>query len=315
MYTEKAEEARDVQETPVMATNAEGTLARLGARIWNYIGLTRPRVLNLVLLTAPAGCVLGRDSWPHPFALLGVLVGCALIGAGCGALNAWWERERDAKMDRTRNRPLPAGRLMPKQALVFGLWITLLGLASLYGVGGILPVVVGALTVLHYFFVYTVWLKPRSPHNIVVGSVAGAAAPVIADAAVNGEIGVWSLVLFAIVFLWQPPHVWAITLYRKHEYEAAGFPMMPSVVGDVGTRWRQLAYAALLFPVTLLPWAAGILSSVYACVAIFGGSLFISQILRAIRLADYSQDRRVFVTSIGYLALLFAEMIVERIIF
>lgn len=311
MQTENVERAGELQK---IQAAMESPLARLRARIFNYIGLTRPRVLNLVLLTAPAGCVLGRGEWPTWSALLGVLVGCALIGAGCGALNAWWERERDAKMDRTRNRPLPTGRLEPKQALVFGLWITLLGLVSLYGVGGWLPVAIAAVTVLHYFFIYTIWLKPRTPQNIVIGGVAGAVAPVIADAAVNGEVGFWSFVLFLIVFLWQPPHVWAITLYRKHEYEAAGFPMMPSVVGNRATRWRMLAYALVLFPVTLLPWADGILSPVYLAVAVLGGATFIAQILRAIRADDRFQDRRVFVTSLVYLAFLFAEMVVELIV-
>ncbi len=265
----------------------------------------------LVLFTAPAAMAMGRSDWPELTVLVAVVAGTALIGGGCGALNAWIERERDAKMTRTMERPLPTGRLQPREALVFGLLTSAVGLGLLLAVGGRLSAAIGALTLLHYIFVYTLWLKPRSPQNIVIGGAAGATAPLIADAAVSGAIGPWSLVLFAIIFLWTPPHFWAIALYRKDEYAAAGFPMMPVVVGDAATRRRMLAYACVLWPVTLLPWIGGALGPIYGGTALVSGGYFVASIARAMRVAQTQQDRQVFTISIVYLALLFAVMMLE----
>jgi len=277
----------------------------------DFLALTRPRVLMLVIFTAPAAMAMGRDGWPEPAVAIAVVMGTALIGGGCGALNAWIERERDAKMTRTMDRPLPAGRLSPRQALVFGLFTSGAGLGLLLAVGGGLPAAIGALTLLHYIFVYTLWLKPRSPQNIVIGGAAGATAPLIADAAVSGTIGLWSLVLFAIIFLWTPPHFWAIALYRKDEYAAAGFPMMPVVVGNAATRKKMLVYACVLWPTTLIPWIGGALGPVYGLTALAAGGYFVASIARSRRIARPLEDRRVFAISVIYLALLFAVMLLE----
>jgi protoheme IX farnesyltransferase len=285
--------------------------SRLLASARDYIALTRPRVLALVLFTAPAALVLGHDGWPSPAVLIGVVLGAGLVGGGCGALNAWIERDPDGKMARTRERPLPTGRLAPHQAVIFGLMISALGLLVLFVSGGWLAATIGALTLAHYIFVYTLWLKPRSPQNIVIGGAAGAASPLIADAAADGRLGIWGFVLFAIIFLWTPAHFWAIALYRKDEYAAAGFPMMPNVVGDDATRRKMLVYALILLPVTLLPWLGGVLSPVYALTALVAGGGFIASIGQAIRLRSPQQDRRVFSISIFYLAALFAEMLLE----
>jgi protoheme IX farnesyltransferase len=284
------------------------------AQARNYLALTRPRVLTLVLLTAPPALALGHAGWPAPSVVLGVLVGAALVGGGCSALNAWYERDRDRRMERTRDRPLPAGRLTAVQALVFGVVVSAAGLAVLLATCGGLAAAVGALTLAHYLAVYTIWLKPRSPHNTVVGGVAGAAAPLIADAAVGGAIGPWGMTLFAIIFLWQPPHVWAITLYRREEYAAARFPMMPSAVGERATRRRMLAYAAALFGVTLLPWFGGTLGFAYLLTALAGGLLFLGTILHSMRVATPEADRLVFRVSIPYLGMLFAVMLVELLL-
>ena len=280
----------------------------------DFLALTRPRVLMLVLFTAPAAMALGREGWPEPALLTAIALGTALIGGGCGALNAWIERERDAKMTRTMHRPLPTGRLDPRQALVFGLFTTASGLGLLLAVGGALSAAIGAVTVLHYIFVYTLWLKPRSPQSIVICGAAGATAPLIADAAVSGTIGIWSLVLFAIIFLWTPPHFWAIALYRKDEYMAAGFPMMPVVVGNAATRKKMLAYAWVLWPVTLIPWIGGALGPVYGLTALAAGGAFVASIARSRRIARSLEDRRVFAISIMYLALLFAVMTLELLL-
>jgi len=285
--------------------------SRAAARVLDYVALTRPRVLSLVLFTAPPALFLDAGRWPGATPLIGVVLGAALVGGACGAFNAYIERERDARMARTRSRPLPTGRLAPQQALKFGVLVAGLGLAILLGVGGWLSALIGALTLAHYVGIYTLWLKPRTPQNIVIGGAAGAAAPLIADVAVDGRLGVWGIALFAIIFLWTPPHFWAIALYRKSEYAAAGFPMMPCVVGDVATRRRMLAYAIALLPVTLLPWLGGALGLLYASVALLSGAGFIASIVRAMRADSRDQDRRVFFVSIQYLALLFGAMLVD----
>jgi protoheme IX farnesyltransferase len=285
--------------------------ARFVARLRDYISLTRPRVLTLVLFTAPPALFIGHSGWPTPALFAGILLGTALVGAGCGALNAWLEIDTDREMERTRNRPLPTGRLAPQQALTFGLGVSALGLFLIFVSGGWLAASIGVLTLAFYIFVYTLWLKPSTPQNIVIGGAAGAASPLIADAAVDGRLGVWGFVLFLIIFLWTPPHFWAIALYRKREYEAAGFPMMPSVVGDDATRRRMLAYALVLIPVTLLPWLGGALSPVYGSTALVAGSVFVATIVRSMRVRQARQDRRVFSVSIVYLSVLFAEMLIE----
>lgn len=307
--------ARNLSPTPVASdTVARDTPERPASRTRDYVSLTRPRILVLVLLTAPPAMVLGGAAWPDPVTLLGVLAGTVLVGAGCSALNAWYERDRDAHMSRTRDRPLPAGRLSPAQALRFGLAISALGVLALFASGGWLPALVGTLALAHYIFVYTIWLKPRTPQAVVVGGAAGAIAPVIADAAIDGSIGAWGLVLFGIIFLWQPPHFWAIALSRKEDYAAAGFPMMPAVAGEDATRRQMLAYALVLLPVTLLPWLLGGVGPVYAGVAAVGGATFAASIVRSQRARRREADRRVFHVSILYLSLLFATLLVERVL-
>lgn len=288
--------------------------ARSAERARLYVALTRPRVLSLVLFTAPAAGALGRDGWPTAGALALVLAGTALVGAGCSALNAWWEHERDARMERTRDRPLPAGRLAPRDALRFGVAVSVAGLLALRAAGGPLPVLLALATLAHYLLVYTIWLKPRSAWSTVVGGISGAAAPLIADAAFHGQVGFYGLVLFAIVFLWQPPHVWAITLYRRREYEAAGFPVLPVVAGGRIARLTGLAFALLLVPVTLLPWIHGALGPFYAVTALMGGGAFLGAILRALREPSDEADRRVFAVSIVYLAALFSALSVELVL-
>jgi protoheme IX farnesyltransferase len=265
----------------------------------------------MAVLTGVPALRMGRESWPAADTAVTILAGTALVGAGCGALNAWYERDRDARMSRTVSRPLPAGRLTPREALLFGLGTSALGLALLHAVGGWLPVLVGIATLVHYVGIYTAWLKPRSPQSIVVGGAAGAIAPVLAASALDGRIGLWSVVLFAIVFLWQPPHVWAITLYRKGEYAEAGFPMLPAVVGEAATRRRMLAYTLFLIPVTLLPWVGGVLGVGYGAVALGAGAFFVARVLRSIHEQTPKADRRVFTGSLVYLSLLLAAMLVE----
>ena len=229
-----------------------------------YVELTKPRILLLVIFTGLPVMAMAAEGWPGvPFAAV-TLFGIALAAGAANSLNCYLERDRDALMERTSGRPLPAQQISPRAALTFALVLAVLSTTLLYVVAGSTAASLGVASILFYIFVYTVWIKPRSALNAVIGGAAGAAAPLIADAAVNGHVGAAGWLLFAIVFFWQPPHVWAIALFRKDDYERAGIPMMPSVVGDQPTRWRMLAYTLALVPVTLAPvlhwvcWAGSI---------------------------------------------------------
>ena len=258
----------------------------------SYADLTKPRLLPLVLFTGIPVLGMAAGGWPElGFSAL-VLLGIALAAASANTLNAYIERDKDALMERTKDRPLPAGRLAPGAALNFGL---ALGVAS----------------ILFYVFVYTIWLKPRSAWNAVIGGVAGAAAPLIADVAVNGHLGLVGLTLFAIVFCWQPPHVWAIALYRKRDYAAAGIPQPPSVIGDEATRQGVLWTSLGLVPVTLAPVALGLLGEIYLAVAIGMNAWFVATVVRLLRERSDAAARRVFRVSLAYLFSLFIAMNVE----
>jgi protoheme IX farnesyltransferase len=274
-----------------------------------YVALTKPRILPLVIFTALP--VLGMAGWP-PFAVcIGILGGISLAAAAANVLNMYVDRDRDAQMVRTRTRPLPAAEMTPRAALVFGLALAVLATLALQLVAGAPAALLGVASILFYVFVYTIWLKPRTAYNAVIGGAAGAAAPLIADAAVNGHVGWPGLLLFSIVFFWQPPHVWAIALFRKGDYAAAGIPMMPAVVGDERTRRRMLWYTLGLLPVTILPTPLGLLGPIYLSAAIGLGAWFTWSCLKLIRERTDAAAQRVFRVSLVYLAGLYLAMLVD----
>jgi protoheme IX farnesyltransferase len=278
------------------------------------LDLTKPRLLPMVLLTGLPVFGLAADGFPGAgFAVL-TLLGIALAAASANTLNAYIERDVDARMERTRLRPLPAGLITPRAALRFGLALAAASTALLAWVAGAAAAWLGVASILFYVFVYTLWLKPRSAWNAVIGGAAGAAAPLIADAAVNGHVSAAGLALFAIVFFWQPPHVWAIALYRKRDYAAAGIPMLPSVIGDQPTRRRMLWYTLGLVPVTLAPVALGLLGPIYFAVALGMNAWFVASVLRLLREQDDAAARRVFHVSLAYLFSLFLAMNVELLL-
>lgn len=276
--------------------------------------MTRPRVLLLVLFTGlPVFGMVdgGFPGWPKVFL---VLFGTALAGAASSTLNAYLERETDAHMARTRNRPLPAAALQPRHALTIGLLLAALSTVVLYAIGGLFAAGVGVVTILFYVFVYTLWLKPRTPQNIVIGGAAGATAPLIAEAALDGRLTFASWLLFLIIFLWTPPHFWSLAIFRKDEYGAAGFPMMPNVVGDESTRRQSLFYTVLLVVVTLAPVALGMLSWVYGVGALGAGLWFTAWIIRAMRAKNPNVDYQAFRVSISYLFILFGAMLADQVV-
>lgn len=289
---------------PVHAIRARGVLR-------DYAALTKPRILPLVILTGLPAMGMARGGWPDLATLLWVLIGITAAAAAASVLNMYVERDRDALMERTRGRPLPAASLTPHSALLFGLLLSVLSTAILAAFGGVLAAGLGVASILFYVFVYTVWLKPRSVYNAVIGGAAGAAAPLIADAAVNGSVGAPGMILFAIIFFWQPPHVWAIALYRRDDYAAAGIPMMPSVIGDERTRWQMLWYTLGLVPVTLLPAALGLLGPLYLACALALNAWFVGSSAWLIRTRTDDAARRVFRVSLAYLALLYGAMLAD----
>jgi protoheme IX farnesyltransferase len=277
-----------------------------------YAELTKPRVLLLVIFTGLPALILAGGAWPEPGFAVAVLAGITLAAAAANTFNCYIERDRDALMARTRARPLPAHRLAPGRALVFGWALAFVSTGLLWWVGGRTAAALGVASILFYVFVYTVWLKPRTAWNAVVGGASGAAAPLIADAAVNGHVGPAGWLLFAIVFLWQPPHVWAIALFRKRDYEAAGIPMLPSVIGDEPTRWRMLWYSLALVPVTLAPVPLGMLGGLYLAVALALDAWLVWHVVRVLRERTTAAARRVFRVSLVYLFVLFLAMLLDR---
>jgi protoheme IX farnesyltransferase len=280
----------------------------------DYVDLTKPRLLPLVLMTGLPVFGMSTGGWPSATFISVTLLGIALAAASANTLNAYLERDLDARMERTRARPVPAGLIEPRAALRFGLVLAVVSTAVLYGVGGLPAAGLGVASILFYVFVYPLWLKPRSAWNTVIGGAAGAVAPLIADAAVNGQVGAAGLTLFGIIFFWQPPHVWAIALYRKADYEAAGIKMLPNVIGDDATRRRMLWYTIGLVPVTLAPVALGLLGNAYLAVALGANAWFIGSAVQVLRQRTDDAARRMFRVSLAYLFSLFAAMLVELLL-
>ena len=277
-----------------------------------YVALTKPRILLLVIFTGLPALAMAGGSWPDPSFAFATLSGIALAAGAANALNCYIERDLDALMERTRTRPLPSARIGPGAALAFGLVLAVLSTILLYTVAGAVAAGLGVASILFYVFVYTVWLKPRSSWNAVIGGAAGAAAPLIADAAVNGRVGATGWLLFAIIFFWQPPHVWAIALFRKSDYERAGIPVLPSVIGDEGTRWRMLWYTLALVPVALAPVAVGLQGNLYLGVAVALDAWFVFHAVRVLRQRSDAAARRMFHVSLVFLFGLFTTMVADR---
>jgi protoheme IX farnesyltransferase len=248
----------------------------------------------------------------HPL-LVAVAVLCIAIGAGAaGAINMWYDRDIDALMERTRKRPIPSGRVAPDKALAFGVMlalfsVALMGVAVNWTAAGLLAFAIG-----FYVFVYTVWLKRRTPQNIVIGGAAGAFPPMIGWAAVTGAISLESLVLFLIIFMWTPPHFWALALYRTGDYAKAGVPMLPVVAGKTETRRQILIYAVLLVPLSFAPLALGMAGIAYGMAATIMGACFLLLAVRVLREQGARTARRMFRFSILYLFVLFAALIIEQ---
>ncbi len=286
------------------------TTGRAPAGAADYLRLLKPRVMSLVVFTGFAGLAVAPGSL-HPV-LAVVAIACIAVGAGAaGAINMWYDRDIDAVMQRTRRRPIPAGRVAADEALAFGVILSLFSV-MLMGLGvNWTAAALLALAILFYVFVYTVWLKRRTPQNIVIGGAAGAFPPMIGWAAVTGTVSLESVVLFLIIFMWTPPHFWALALYRDGDYAKAGVPMLPVVAGRAATRRQILIYTLLLVPLTLAPTIIGIAGPAYGIAAGALGAIFLAQAIRLQRDRSERTARRLFGYSIAYLFLLFALLIAD----
>ncbi len=286
-----------------------------GGHVRDYIALLKPRVMSLVVFTALVGIVIAPGTM-HPILMIAALI-CIAIGAGAsGALNMWFDADIDAKMQRTATRPIPRGHVTREEALAFGV---VLAIGSILTLGLLInwtSAALLALTISFYLFVYTMWLKRRTPHNIVIGGAAGAFPPMIGWAAATGSVSLESIVLFLIIFMWTPPHFWALALYRARDYERVGVPMLPVVAGPQETRKQILLYSLALVPLATIPAFMGFGGALYAVTSVGLGTIFLVFAFRVYRhregfLAD-RVARKLFTYSILYLFLLFGVLLVEH---
>ena len=286
--------------------------AGYGAGVADFIALLKPRVMSLVVFTALAGYLVAPGEL-HPL-LAAVAVLCIAVGAGAaGAINMWYDRDIDAVMPRTCDRPIPAGRMEPAEALGFGVVLAIVSVVVMSLAVNLAAAALLALSIAFYVFVYTIWLKRRTPQNIVIGGAAGAFPPMIGWAAATGDVSLASLALFAIIFMWTPPHFWALSLFRSNEYAKAGVPMLPVVAGVDETKRQIVLYAVVLAPLSLAPWALGLAGYVYAFGVGALSLLFVAGALAVWRESGDGAAKRLFGYSIVYLFLVFALLIFDRV--
>ena len=292
----------------VTVAHAEPSIAGVG----DYIELMKPRVMSLVVFTALVGLVVAPVPM-HPVLAFTALL-CIAIGAGAaGALNMWYDADIDARMARTAARPIPAGRLARGEALAFGLTLAGFSVVVLGLLVNIFAALLLAATIGFYVGVYTIWLKRWTPQNIVIGGAAGALPPVIGWAAATGSVAIEPLLLFLIVFLWTPPHFWALSLYRADDYARAGVPMLPGGAGAAETRRQIFRYTLMLTPVGAAPWLLGYAGAVYGITAVLAGAAMIALAIRVRGEArGHTASKQMFGFSILYLFLLFAMLLVDR---
>ncbi len=306
--------------TDISITSSAQAASASTAGVRDYIALLKPRVMSLVVFTGVVGLVVAPGAI-HPVTAVIALIAIALGAGASGAINMWYDADIDAVMKRTANRPIPSGKVQPAEALAFGVVISVL---SVLIMGSLVNWIAGALlalTIGFYVFVYTMWLKRRTPQNIVIGGAAGALPPVIGWAAVTGDVSLLPFMMFAIIFFWTPPHFWALALYRSGDYAKAGVPMLPVVRGDAETRRQILLYSLFLAPLAVTPWLLGGASLFYGAAA---GALGVAFVVLAFGVWRRSSEqaeadghrsaKRLFGFSILYLFLIFSLLLADHLL-
>lgn len=279
----------------------------------DYFELLKPRVVSLVVFTGFCGLMVAPGSI-HPI-LAAVAILCIAVGAGAaGAFNMWYEADTDALMRRTASRPIPSGKIEKPEALAFAVTlglasVVLMGLATNWVAAGLLLA-----SIFYYTHIYTVWLKRRTPQNIVIGGGAGAFPPVIGWAAVTGDVSLLPVLLFVIIFLWTPPHFWSLSLFVKGDYERAGIPMLPVVAGEAATRLQIWLYTWVLAACSIAPWPLGLVGAVYGVTASVLGLLFLAGAYRVWRGEDMKGPKQLFAYSVLYLFVLFGALVADGVV-
>ncbi|WP_299191843.1 heme o synthase [uncultured Erythrobacter sp.] len=303
-----------------MTTSVE---TQLGAQVmpteWrDFFALTKPRVMTLVIFTAICG-LLAAPGTIHPILGFTAILAIAMGAGGSAVLNQWWEADIDAGMKRTQSRPLPAGRMRRDDARDFGIFLSGVSVMVMGLAIGWLAALMLAAAIVYYAVIYTMWLKPRTPQNIVIGGGSGAFPPLIGWIAVTGEITAMPVLLFAIIFMWTPPHFWALALFVKTDYANVGIPMMPNVAGEKSTRLQILAYTVLLAPVAIAPWLIGGTSWIYGWASVALSLAFFALALpvglrKRSESDDMQPEKTLFKFSILYLFALFAALVADRLL-
>jgi heme o synthase len=302
-----------MEASPVTETAQQAVATRRPGRVEqvvrDYVALTKPRVQSLLLFTTISAMYIAGT--PSIGLVLLTCLGGYLSAGGAGAVNHWYDRDIDAQMARTADRPIPSGRIKPEHALIFGFTLAIVSFVLMSLTINVLSATLALCGFLGYVFVYTMWLKRTTPQNIVIGGAAGAFPPLVGWAAVTGSLNGTALFLFAIVFFWTPPHFWALSILMKDEYAKVGVPMMSVVAGEAETRKQILLYTVLLYAVTQLPFCVGGMGTFYLVASLTLGLLFIGGAVRLYRRADRRSALTLYLFSLLYLALLFAAMVVD----
>ncbi len=287
-----------------------GTFSTVGA----YVRLTKPRVIELLLVTTVPAMILAAEGMPSIGLMVAVLVGGTLAAGGANAINCWVERDSDQVMHRTRHRPLPLGEISPTSALVFAIALEFIAFGLLWATANLLAAVLAVSATIFYVFVYTIWLKPRSPQNIVIGGAAGAVPVLVGWAAVTGSLAAPAWVLFAVIFFWTPPHFWALSVKYRDDYAAAGIPMLPVVKGLKVASHQILGYSFVVVATTLVLVPVASMGVVYTASAVVLGLAFVAQAVFLVRDLTPERALKLFIFSNIYLALLFAAVAVDVLV-
>jgi protoheme IX farnesyltransferase len=287
------------------------------AKAMDYLALAKPRVMSLAIFTAIVGMMIAPGEVDAITAILATIA--IALGAGAaGALNMWYDADTDLVMSRTANRPIPSGRLTSREALLFGLASTVISVFLLAITTNLIAAFFLVFTIFFYAVVYTMWLKFLTPQNIVIGGAAGALPPLIGSAVVTGSVTIEGCILFAIIFLWTPPHFWALALFKSRDYANAGIPMMPVVAGPKATRQHIFVYSLALVPTGLAPWLIGSASLFYGIFAAILGAIFIWRAWKVLAQSAnddlFTNEKKLFIYSIKYLFLIFGALLADAII-